>query len=65
MGAMITATLVLPDEPLPLAEPWARVAAFGQEGTRDAYARAWAAQEAVRPVPPRSVCGGGARPPGR
>lgn len=66
MELMIPCPLVLPDAPLELPMLEAAVHAWGLRLQREALARAWAAQAALRPPAPCPGCGGGnLRPAGR
>jgi len=53
---MIAVPLVLPDEPLDLADLEGRVQAWGQELMRQGLADAWEAQAPLRPVPSCPTC---------
>jgi hypothetical protein len=55
---MVATPLVVPDAPLDLADLEGRVQAWGQALMRQGLAAAWAAQAALRPVPPCPSCGG-------
>lgn len=57
MELIIAVPLVLPDEPLDLAELEERVQAWGQALMRQGLTDAWAAHAPLRPRPPCPACG--------